>query len=196
MLSMLVTCAATVLFGVSDRALGVFSSLQSRRRLPDPGQGRLIKLVEEKLKEESKQRLELAKELKQEKHLRWDAEDKLAQAQGALAALRTDLQERKRDMNSVLKDLAEEEKAKLALEQQLARQDKELERTRRQLHEERAKSSGLPAEAREDVEASIQEAWDAAFEEKRQRQQAEEQLDALKAHYATLLQKGLLDGEV
>eukprot|EP01147_Barroeca_monosierra_P000884 gene884-7903_t len=128
-----------------------------KRRLPDPGQGRMIqctshqickycKHIASRLKEESLVRIKVAKELKEEKRLRWKTEDDLVSAQAVISKLRgkvkeqseqissleRDLTETKRNYEDVSDRLAEFESKKLLLAAEQKRLDEELTRHQEQ----------------------------------------------------------------
>eukprot|EP00049_Salpingoeca_infusionum_P027504 m.32842 g.32842 ORF g.32842 m.32842 type:complete len:293 (+) comp9553_c0_seq4:405-1283(+) len=63
---------------------GGLGTSRSKRRLPDPGQGKLIQDVTARLDEESKQRLQVIAELRREKKKLWQVEDKLTEVQKQL----------------------------------------------------------------------------------------------------------------
>lgn len=96
----------------------------ARRRLPDPGQGQLIQHIAAKLKEESLVRLQVAKELKAEKRLRWKTEDEAAALKAENKTLATQLTQQTQQIAALERDLKEALRTHETLEEALARERK------------------------------------------------------------------------
>lgn len=146
-----------------------------RRRLPDPSQGKLIQQVVDKLDEEATLRLQVARELKEEKRKRWKAEDELSDLQASTSQLTSQLNEKREELNRVKQELDEERHARQKIEEQSIATEKEARRMKLDLKKLREQHSKVTSEATSSEDA-LQEAWHQIYEEKRKRQVAEDRL--------------------
>ncbi|EGD79376.1 hypothetical protein PTSG_09786 [Salpingoeca rosetta] len=146
----------------------------SRRRLPDPGQGRLIQHIAAKLKEESLVRLKVAKELKEEKRLRWRTEDELVATQKEVARLTHLLNAKTEEASALSRDLAEARRLHDTTADRLAEMEK-------QQHAINAQRQRLAADQRhhQEQEAALEQAYEELDAERRETARLRCKYDAL-----------------
>lgn len=152
---------------------------RTRRRLPDPGQGRLIQEVADKLEEEAQVRLEVARELKEEKRKRWKLEDQVTELQKECGKVQLQLDEKKRACDKAKCEAEDERVLRHDAEYNLEAFEKELRRSKLELQRLRATQDSAADDAVYGEQA-LKDAWEATFTEKKMRQEAQEQLEALK----------------
>eukprot|EP00055_Hartaetosiga_balthica_P016805 m.107973 g.107973 ORF g.107973 m.107973 type:complete len:211 (+) comp9183_c2_seq1:367-999(+) len=145
-----------------------------RKRLPDTAQGKLIKFVSERLKEESVLRIQVAKELKEEKKLRWKTEDELTCARKEIVELRSVLEKKTKQLDIITKDSNAQQKAYDDLsyrytmlkdqEENMARKVREIQDNEKEHHER---------------EHLLEQAWSDLYAQQQENRRRESQYNAL-----------------
>eukprot|EP00040_Diaphanoeca_grandis_P021775 m.116286 g.116286 ORF g.116286 m.116286 type:complete len:365 (+) comp28493_c0_seq2:277-1371(+) len=155
------------------------NSNRPRRRLPDPGQGRLIQEVAEKLEEEAQDRLKIARELKDEKYKRWKLEDQVGELQAECKKFKTRIEERKRQELRMQREIDEERKMRHEAEALSQTHEKALYRTKMEIQRMREAQDQVSSDAMFGEEA-LKDAHEATIAEKKLRQECQEELEILK----------------
>eukprot|EP00056_Hartaetosiga_gracilis_P002263 m.52037 g.52037 ORF g.52037 m.52037 type:complete len:266 (+) comp10982_c0_seq1:90-887(+) len=147
---------------------------QQRRRLPDTAQGRLIKIVSERLKEESVLRIQVAKELKEEKKLRWSAEDALAVKKREVEDLRYVVNSQSTKLKAMTEKCELQQKSYDTLSHKLEMIKRQQDTMRQKIEE--AKEQERAHEEREQI---LDQAWSDLYRQQRENQRLQHQYDEL-----------------
>eukprot|EP00045_Choanoeca_perplexa_P006273 m.53382 g.53382 ORF g.53382 m.53382 type:complete len:283 (-) comp13556_c0_seq1:680-1528(-) len=154
------------------------SSHTGRRILPDPAQGRLVAHVQNRLKEESTQRLLVVRELKDEKQKRWQLEDQLHAVQAEAAIMTKDMLTLRKQLEALQMELRDERQLHEATASKLEDSERANNSLQQQLTVQRAQAENT-MDDRLEAEASVEKAYTQLAEEKRLRSLGEERYQAL-----------------